>query len=341
MRLPTRGTAPRSQVRQFMPLFHASPPNIAAAARRLQNGELVAFPTETVYGLGALAREAQAVAKIYRFKGRPAWNPLIVHVADIEAARQVAEWNERAQKLAERFWPGPLTLVLPGKNAVCPAVSAGLSTVAVRVPAHPVALELLRQTSAPLAAPSANRSMQLSPTRAAHVIAGLGKEVWVLDGGECQVGLESTVLDLSGARPAILRPGALGERDLAPLIGDLSAPLASSAPQDEEPRASPGQMARHYAPRAPLRLFSHLTDAHFHAALLGAGKKLGVVALEPTALGAREIILPAQPAAYARQLYAALHELDAAGVELILVERVPVTPQWDAIRDRLERAATA
>lgn len=320
-----------------MPILAASAANIAAAARRLRAGELVAFPTETVYGLGADARDADAIAKIYARKGRPAWNPLIVHVEDIAAARQIAVWNERAQALAERFWPGPLTLVLPGLGAVCAAVSAGLSTVAVRAPAHPVALALLRQSGLALAAPSANRSMQISPTRAVHVRESLGEEIWILDGGNCEVGLESTVLDLGRARPAILRPGALGARDLEPLVGELSAP---TAPEAEAPRASPGQMQRHYAPRAPLHLFSHLTDAHFLAVTLGAGKKLGVIALEPTTLAAREIALPAEPTLYARGLYAALHELDAAGVELILVERVPETPPWNAVRDRLQRAAT-
>ena len=322
-----------------MPIFPATSAHIAAAARRLQNGELVAFPTETVYGLGADARNADAVAKIYALKGRPAFNPLIVHVADVESARQIVEWNERAQQLAAQFWPGPLTLVLPSRGAVCRAVSAGLPTVAIRVPAHPVALELLRQSQLALAAPSANRSQQISPTRASHVAASLGDVVWVLDGGPCEIGLESTVLDLSGPIPQILRPGALGARELTPIIGEVTAPNQTNG-DDETPRVSPGQMARHYAPRAAVRLFSHLTDAHFHAVALGAGKKLGVLSLEPTTLSAREIVLPDEPVGYARELYAALHELDNAGVELILIEEVPATPAWNAVRDRLKRAAT-
>ena len=328
-----------------MPIFPASPANIEAAARRLQNGDLVAFPTETVYGLGADARSAGAVAQIYQTKGRPAFNPLIVHVADVAGARQIAEWSARAGALADAFWPGPLTLILPSRGAVCAAVSAGLPTVAVRVPAHPVALELLRQSRLALAAPSANRSGQVSPTTAAHVANSLGEAVWVLDGGPCAIGLESTVLDLSGAHPQILRPGALSARDFGPLIGEVSAPGAPTKAmedtEDEAPRTSPGQMARHYAPRAPVRLFAHLTDAYFHAVTLGAGKKLGVLALEPTTLNAREIVLPAEPAAYARDLYAALHQLDDAGVELILIEEVPAIAAWDAVRDRLKRAATA
>ena len=325
--------------RPEMPIFPATSAHIAAAARHLQSGELVVFPTETVYGLGADARNANAVAKIYQLKGRPTFNPLIVHVADIAGARQIVQWNERAQKLAEQFWPGPLTLVLPSRGAVCDAVSAGLPTVAIRVPAHPVALELLRQSGLALAAPSANRSQQISPTRPSHAVASLGEEVWILDGGPCQIGLESTVLDLSGETPQILRPGALGARELQPIIGEVTAPGEISA-DDETPRVSPGQMARHYAPRARVQLFSHLTDAHFHAVALGAGKKLGVLSLEPTRLSAREIVLPAEPASYARGLYAALHELDEVGVELILIEEVPAIPAWDAVRDRLKRAAT-
>ncbi len=319
-----------------MPIFPATSSHIEAAARRLQNGELVAFPTETVYGLGANARDANAVAQIYAAKGRPAFNPLIVHVADVAGAQAIAVWNERAQRLADAFWPGPLTLVLPSRGAVCAAVSGGLPSIAVRVPAHPIALELLRHSRLALAAPSANRSQQVSPTRAAHVAASLGEAVWVLDGGPCEIGLESTVLDLSGEHPQILRPGALGARELRPIIGEISSPDETVA-DDETPRASPGQMAKHYAPRAPVRLFSHLTDAHFHAVSLGDGKKLGVLSLEPTTLKAREIVLPAEPIGYARALYAALHELDEADVELILIEEVPAIPAWDAVRDRLGR----
>ncbi len=322
-----------------MPIFPATSAQIEQAAQRLQAGELVAFPTETVYGLGADATNAEAVAKIYACKGRPSFNPLIVHVADIEGAGRIVEWNECAQKLAEQFWPGPLTLVLPSRGVVCDAVSAGLPSVAVRVPAHPVALELLRQSGLALAAPSANRSQQVSPTRASHVAASLGEDVRILDGGPCEIGLESTVLDLSGGRPQILRPGALGARELQPIIGEVLA-LNQTIADDQTPRTSPGQMARHYAPRAAVRLFSHLTDAHFHAVMLGDGKNLGVLSLEPTTLTAREIIMPHDPASYGRELYAALHELDEAGVELILIEEVPNTSSWEAIKDRLRRATT-
>lgn len=320
-----------------MPIFPATPSHIQAAVRRLRAGELIAFPTETVYGLGANARSAEAVAKIYAAKERPAFNPLIVHVADVAGAQTIAVWNERAQVLADAFWPGPLTLVLPSRGAICAAVSAGLPSVALRVPAHPVALELLRQSQLALAAPSANRSQQISPTRAAHVATSLGAEVWVLDGGPCEIGLESTVLDLTGEQPRILRPGALGERALKPILGELSPPADAATPDDQTPRASPGQMAKHYAPHAPVRLFSHLTDAHFHAVALGDGKRLGVIALEPTTLRAHEIVLPNEPVGYARELYAALHAMDEAAVELILIEEAPDVAAWRAVRDRLSR----
>ena len=326
-----------------MPIFPATPSHIQTAAHRLQNGELVAFPTETVYGLGADARQAAAVAKIYAAKGRPAFNPLIVHVADIAGARTIAIWSERAQTLAENFWPGPLTLILPSRGEVCAAVSAGLPTVAVRVPAHPVALELLRQSGLALAAPSANASQQISPTRAAHVAASLGAETWVLDGGPCEIGLESTVLDLTDDVARILRPGALGPRELKPFIGEIALPSDAATPSangsadDQTPRVSPGQMSKHYAPRARARLFSHLTDAHFHAVSLGDGKRLGVIALEPTTLKAHEIVLPNEPIAYARELYAALHAMDEADVELILIEEPPGVVAWAAVRDRLAR----
>lgn len=319
-----------------MPVISASPAAIDEAAVRLREGRLVAFPTETVYGLGAHALDADAVSQIYALKGRPAFNPLIVHVADVEGARQLTQWNERAQRLAEAFWPGPLTLVLPRKPGVPDAVTAGLSTVAVRVPAHPLALELLQKARIPVAAPSANRSTQISPTRAAHVVKSLGEQVWVLDGGECKVGLESTVLDLSGARAAILRPGALGARELEPFIGPLAH---ADEVKGEAPRSSPGQMERHYAPRARVRLFSNLADAHFHAVLLGQGLKIGVLAFAPTEIDSHEIILPDDPARYGAGLYGALHQLEDAGVGLILIEDVPDSPNWDAVRDRLKRAA--
>lgn len=319
-----------------MPIFPPTSENIQAAAERLKRGELVAFATETVYGLGAHALDEHAVAKIYATKGRPATNPLIVHVADEKGAQTVARWDERAARVAARFWPGPLTLVLPKQPVVPGAVSAGLETVAVRVPSHPVARRLLEAAQIPVAAPSANRSMHISPTRAEHVIRSLGEEIWVLEGGDCAVGLESTVLDLSGEQPAILRQGAITEADLTPLLGPLAEP---SSHAEDAPKPSPGMMERHYAPQAKVHIFPNLTDAHFHAFLLGFGQKLGVISFVPTRLSAIEILMPTDAAAYAQKLYAALHELDAENVGLILIEQVPSTPEWAAIRDRISRAA--
>jgi L-threonylcarbamoyladenylate synthase len=331
-----------------MPIFPADDEQIAQAAARLQAGELIAFPTETVYGLGANALDAQAVAKIYAAKGRPSFNPLIVHVADkAEARKLVSQWNERAEILADAFWPGPLTLVLPKAEAIPDIVSAGLDTVAIRVPAEPVAQQLLRQVQLPLAAPSANASGEVSPTRAAHVLTSLGEETWVLDGGECAVGIESTVVDVSKETPSILRPGMIGETEIRALIGPLTPPSAQgnsdkegSTAIDESPRPSPGMLLRHYSPRARVHIFPNLTEAHFHAVLWGAGQKIGVVAFAPTRLEAtREVILPMDAANYARQIYALLREFDEEGIDLILLEEVPPTPAWGAIQDRLLRAS--
>lgn len=327
-----------------MPILPASEQNIKSAAARLLAGELVAFPTETVYGLGALALNCEAVSQIYRLKGRPAHNPLIVHVGDVAGARQlVAEWPREAEQLARTFWPGPLTLVLP-RNAVAPdCVTAGGDTVAVRVPANPVALELLREAGAPLAAPSANRTNQLSPTLAHHVSRSLGEDLWVLDGGPCQVGIESTVVSLAGARPRLLRPGNISTSQLEAVIGPLQewreADLAEEGA--DAPHPSPGLSRRHYAPRAPVLLFSTTIDAHFQAVLLGQGRKLGVIAFASTSLQGVEKILPEEPTLYARGLFQALHELDEAGCELILVEAVPEVSAWDGVRDRLKRAAAS
>lgn len=321
-----------------MPIFPADDLHLTQAAARLREGDCVAFPTETVYGLGANALDEAAVAKIYAAKGRPSYNPLIVHVADADAARQLTtSWNEQAQKLADAFWPGPLTLVLPKTDAIPDTVSAGLATVALRVPRQPIARQLLELTGLPLAAPSANRSGEVSPTAAAHVLQSLGEETWVIDGGRCEVGIESTVVDVSGPYPSILRPGSIGACEIAALIGPLVAP---SLEGDTTPRPSPGMLERHYAPRAHVHIFPSLTDAHFHAVLLGDNQKIGVVAFSPTRLEAcREILLPLDPKEYARQLYSSLRELDDAEAGLILIEEVPSLPAWAGIRDRLHRAA--
>lgn len=320
-----------------MPIFSCDGPQGEAVLQRageaLRRGELVAFPTETVYGLGANALDDAAVARIFAAKGRPSFNPLIVHVADAAAARElVTAWPEAAARLAAAFWPGPLSLVLPRKDAVAARVSAGLDTVAVRAPAHPVAQALLRAAGVPLAAPSANRFTELSPTRAAHVEAALGDRVaMILDGGACTVGIESTVLDLSGPAPVLLRPGTLSKAELERAIG----PIGEAAPvtDAEGPRASPGMVARHYAPRARLHFF-------------GAGSAIrpaahsGAVLWREDATGrcAEEILLPADAAGYARGLYDALHTLDAVGCTDIWIEDVPAGPDWRGVRDRLSRA---
>jgi L-threonylcarbamoyladenylate synthase len=318
------------------------PLTIDRAARILRGGGLVAFPTETVYGLGAHALDPEAVERIYAAKGRPAYNPLIVHVASEDAARALAaDWPASASRVARAFWPGPVTLVVRKQPIVPDVVTAGLDSVAVRVPAHPVALALIRAAGIPIAAPSANRSMELSPTRARHVIESLGDRVdLVLDGGETTVGIESTVLDLRGARPAILRPGVIGPRELEPLIGELALPHETHG---EAPRASPGQLDRHYAPRARVALFgvrdAARTDAEARA-LTARGATVGAMLIDAELPGtAVQVRLPRDAIRYARRLYATLHELDDAGCEVVFVERVPNDSAWLGIADRLERAS--
>jgi L-threonylcarbamoyladenylate synthase len=307
---------------------------IADAAERLRAGELVAFPTETVYGLGARALDPAALLRIFRAKGRPATHPLIAHVPDARAAAALSSrWDERAQALAERFWPGPLTLVVPRAPSVPAELSGGKPTVAVRAPAHPVALALLRDLGEPLAAPSANRYQTLSPTTAAHVARAFADEPFViLDGGPCAAGLESTVLDLTVSPPAILRPGALPLLALRALVPDLV--IAAGSVTDEAARHSPGQDAIHYAPRAPLRLGAR-------AELLGVDDPGAALVLrgrgEPSRPSA--VVLPDDAAAYGRALYATLHALDDAGARLILVELPPDDETWLAVADRLRRAA--
>lgn len=328
------------------------PDTIAGAAARLRAGELVAFPTETVYGLGANALDAAAVARIYAAKGRPSYNPVIVHVPDIEGARRVVtEWPESAAKLAAAFWPGPLTLVLPKSPDVPDAVSAGLPLIGVRVPAHAIALALLRAAGVPVAAPSANKSNQLSPTTAAHVARALADvEGLILDGGPCAVGIESTVIDLSTDEPVLLRPGGVSVEALESVLGvkvQRPAAAATASAAQDAPRRSPGTLDRHYAPRAPLRLVA-AGDAVALATMIDSLRldpaRIGLVAYSDFDLPFRDDvivrILPALADGYATGLFAALHELDARGVTAIVVERVPDLPIWDAVRDRLRRAAS-
>lgn len=321
------------------------PEAIAHAAERLRQGDLVAFPTETVYGLGANALDAEAVAQIFAAKGRPARNPLIVHVADVAAAREVVgEWPDAAVRLAAAFWPGPLTLVLPRRASIPDIVTGGGQTVGIRVPAHPVALALLRAAGAPIAAPSANRSLQLSPTCAAHVAQSLGGRIpLILDGGATSGGLESTVLSLCGDTPQLLRPGLLSPARIEAVIGPIqrSANLPSQA--DVGPLPAPGMLSRHYAPHAPLELMNDTPAAlaRMHRLRL-QGKRIGRLTFDPTyptLPGLVILLMSRDPTLYAGRLYAALHELDAAGVDAIFVDAPPAEEAWLAVRDRLQRAA--
>jgi L-threonylcarbamoyladenylate synthase len=322
------------------------PESIGRAAAVLRRGGLVAFPTETVYGLGANARDAAAVGRIFAAKGRPASNPVIVHVASpAEVARVAADWPDAAARLAARFWPGPLTLVLPKRAELPGAVTAGGPTVAVRVPAHPVALALLRAAGVPVAAPSANRSAELSPTRAEHVLRGLdGRIDLLLDGGPTTGGIESMVLDVTASPPRLLRPGLIGLGELEALIGPVAhGPAAGAA---TGPLPSPGMLARHYAPRTPLECVERGGGATRVYRLLRGGLRVGWLALPsrhgPPAAGPRlvPVEMPAEPARYAARLYAALHELDAAGVDRIVVDLPPDEEEWRAVRDRLRRASS-
>jgi L-threonylcarbamoyladenylate synthase len=305
---------------------------IAAAAARLRAGELVAMPTETVYGLAADARSPDAVRKIFAAKGRPADHPLIVHLPSVEAMEAwAAIVPEAAHCLAAAFWPGPLTLVLPKAASVDPVVTGGQPTVGLRMPAHPVAQALLAAFGGALAAPSANRFGRISPTRAEHVRAEFpGDEVMVLDGGPSEVGLESTIVDLSGGQPRLLRPGAIPASAIEALIGPLQRPG-----DHEGPRAS-GRLAAHYAPGKPLELVAadevegHPDAAESTVAWLSCGPLPG---------GATGIALSADPTGYAQDLYAALRELDAGPARRILVIRPPAGEAWAAIHDRLGRAA--
>ena len=314
---------------------------IAEAVALLRAGDIVAFPTETVYGLGGNALDPAAVARIFEAKGRPAHNPLIVHLPDAAAARALAaSWPEQAERLGRRWWPGPLTLVLPRAACVPDIVTAGGPTVALRVPAHPAAQALLRAAGVPLAAPSANRSGEVSPTTAAHVARGLaGRIPLVLDGGATNVGIESTVLDLSGPMPVLLRAGMISRAELERDIGPVATP--GRAERDEEPRPSPGMLDRHYAPRAPLHLLQSERDGgELARAVHARGERVGAVTFGSPPPDADEVILlPAEPEGYARGLYGALHRLDELGVAVILAVTPPGEAQWDAVRDRLRRAA--
>ncbi|MGF1591924.1 MAG: L-threonylcarbamoyladenylate synthase [Kiloniellaceae bacterium] len=312
---------------------------LARAAALLRAGRLVAFPTETVYGLGADATSDAAVAGIFAAKDRPQFNPLIVHFTDAAAAEREVVFDDRARRVAAAFWPGPLTLVLPRRrdSRISLLCSAGLDSQAVRVPAHPVARRLLAECGLPLAAPSANASGRISPTEAAHVAASLGARVpLILDGGPCPLGLESTVLDLSGATPAILRPGSVMAQDLTPILGDVIEGPETAENRESGVLKGPGMLSSHYAPDRPLRLEAR--DVAADEALLAFGAEVPAGAAQTLNLSPTGDLKEA-----AAHLFAYLHRLDALDVRAIAVVPIPQTGATGglgaAINDRLRRAA--
>ncbi|MEO6035642.1 MAG: L-threonylcarbamoyladenylate synthase [Verrucomicrobiota bacterium] len=339
---------------------------VKRAAELLRAGELVALPTETVYGLAANAFDGSAVEKIFQAKGRPAQNPIIVHVASREMAKRcVASWPDLANKLAESFWPGPLTLVLPRSNKIPDGVTAGGETVGVRWPSHPLIQAVIRVCGFPLAAPSANPSNQISPTNAEHVRKSLGNRIsLIIDGGQSQVGIESTVLDLTVQPPRLLRPGMIHAASLLAVTGELTLGLGAS----EEILRSPGLLRKHYSPKARLVILSWKDEADlaFQISNLktrprpqdaGVTQSGSHFTLDPSLLAkihviahthiplrekmGRVSVIPHDAEAFARAIYAVLHQCDEAGAELIVVESLPNTEPWHAVRDRLQRAAAS
>jgi len=322
-------------------VLEATPEALTLAAEVIRAGGLVAFPTETVYGLGADALSEAAVARIFEAKERPRGNPLIVHVADATALDEVAvRVTDRAREVVASFWPGPLTLVLDRAAAVPLITTGGLDTVAVRVPAHPVAQGLIRAAGRPLAAPSANRSGRPSPTRAPHVLEDLGGRIeLILDGGSASVGLESTVLDMTTEPPTVLRPGGVTLEQLEAHLGRVR--LATG--DDEAAGRSPGLRFRHYAPRAKVVLIEAGAGEEAVASWLDGGKSVALMAQRSVGLdrpGLRVRLMPVDLEAYARELFEALRDLDATGVDAIFVEGIAEVGLGRAIMDRLRRAAS-
>ncbi len=316
---------------------------VERAAELLRAGELVALPTETVYGLAANAFDENAVAKIFQAKGRPAQNPIIVHVGNLEMAQRcVADWPAMAEKLAKAFWPGPLTLVLRRSEKISKAITAGGETVGVRWPSHPFIQAVIQACDFPLAAPSANPSNQISPTNATHVKKSLGGKIsLIVDGGQSQVGIESTVIDLTTQPPRLLRPGMIHAESLLAVTGELTMGFGES----EEILRSPGLLKKHYSPKAKLiiaewknepELFRHVSNLSFPAA------RTQIIAHTQIPLSekwGRVSVIPHDAEAFARAIYAELHQCDEAGAELIIVEALPNTNPWRAVKDRLQRAA--
>lgn len=316
---------------------------VRRAAELLRAGEVVALPTETVYGLAANALDEQAVAKIFQIKGRPSHNPIIVHVSSNEmAAACVAEWPEPAKQFSHAFWPGPLTLVLPHAKNIPDIVTAGGGTVGVRWPGHPFMQAVIRECGFPLAAPSANLSNQISPTNADHVASQLRDKIpLIVDGGQSQVGIESTVLDLTVSPPRVLRPGMIHAESLAAVCGNIQ----HSTSNIQHPKLkSPGMLAKHYSPKAKLVVLDWKDDRELRAQLSTISYQPSTCFIIthtkiPAGFGSENIsVIPHDAEAYARALYGELHRCDAAGAKLIVVEKPPETAEWSGIADRLRRA---
>jgi L-threonylcarbamoyladenylate synthase len=310
---------------------------IARAVEILRRGGLVAFPTETVYGLGADATHAEAIRRIFAAKGRPSTNPLICHVADESMAREYARrWPAAASKIAEKFWPGPITLVVHKAANIPPEATAGRDTVGLRAPKHALTLELLRAFGKPIAGPSANKSNRISPTTAQHVRDELGSSVdLILDGGACSVGIESTVLDVSGDRPIILRPGGILREQIESVIGAVDVFAESVSSESAAP--SPGLQARHYAPRTrAVRAEPAVIDS-----ISPDGRGFILLLPRPDLDRTKAIaVMPGDPIAYARDFYSVLRRLDGLGLLEIVIETPPDEPAWAAVRDRILRATT-
>ena len=314
---------------------------VKRASHLLRAGEVVALPTETVYGLAANAFDAAAVGRIYEAKGRSAHNPIIVHVASTEMAKQcVISWPQTADALAKSFWPGPLTLVLPRAKDIPEIVTAGGPTVGVRWPSHPFIQAVIRECGFPLAAPSANLSTQISPTNAGHVHKQLGEKIrLIVDGGQSQVGIESTVVDLTGDPPVVLRPGMIHEPSLAAVIGNIQHPTSNVR---HPTLRSPGLLEKHYAPKAKLLVMDWRDSSDLKSRITHRASRIHVIAHTniPSSEGfACVSVIPHDAEAFARAIYAELHRCDEAGADLIIVEALPETPEWRAIADRLRRAA--
>lgn len=305
-----------------LPILRPTTENISLCAEAILRGEMVCIPTETVYGIAADVTNPEAIQRVFDVKNRPAENPLIVHISDfVQLDDVIGEWTKEADVLANRYWPGPLTLVVKKSDYIPGVVTGGLDTVAVRMPDHPVALELIEASGVPLAAPSANKFMGLSPTSADAIDSEIARQCFaILDGGTCRVGLESTVVDVSSGAPRILRPGGVSRGDIQAALG---RPLATAPP---ERRASPGMYDRHYAPKARVILVPQVAEG-----------EPGLVFGLP---GPGQIPMPNDPALYGAMMYSALNQMDRPGVEVIYVQLPPEGSAWEAVMDRLQKASS-